>query len=226
MRSDSSVEMRFASVRIYRMLLLAYPSQFRRMFQEEMAQTFRDCCRESVQQEGLWGLTRLWRLVLSDLIVTAFTERLRAMITWIKQVVGMTTDSVLISTGREQRIMTQFNLTVAQQTDIGLKRELNEDNMVSVVPEDAKVMESKGALFVVADGMGGHTNGEVASALAINTIREAYYHNPVTIEHHPCGKRCRKRMRKCTSREQLKRANKQRWEQPVSRLFCKITSSM
>jgi serine/threonine protein phosphatase PrpC len=177
MKPDRSLELQIASARIYRLLLLSYPAQFRCRFQEEMAQTFRDCCREAVQQQGLWGLTQLWVIVLSDLFVTASTERCRELVSRIKQLVGITTDSRLITTGREQSIMTQFNLTIAQQTDIGLKRELNEDNLISVVPEDSHVMETKGALFVVADGMGGHTQGEVASELAINTIREAYYQN-------------------------------------------------
>jgi serine/threonine protein phosphatase PrpC len=178
MKPEQSMEMQSASTRIYRMLLRSYPQKFRHMFQEEMSQTFRDCCREAVQQAGLWGLTRLWGMILTDLMVTATMERLRALIAWVKMLVGMSSETVLISTGREQSIMTQFNLTVAQQTDIGLKRESNEDNMISVVPEDAMVMKTKGALFVVADGMGGHTQGEVASELAISTIREAYYQDP------------------------------------------------
>jgi protein phosphatase len=36
-------------------------------------------------------------------------------------------------------------------------------------------MEKKGALFVVADGMGGHTKGDVASEMAVTLIRDAYY---------------------------------------------------
>lgn len=50
------------------------------------------------------------------------------------------------------------------QTDIGLRRERNEDSFL--------IDESLG-LFMVADGMGGHRGGEVASRLAVETAREA-----------------------------------------------------
>ena len=52
------------------------------------------------------------------------------------------------------------------KTDIGLVREVNEDHYAFQPPN----------LFVVADGMGGHVAGEIASKLAINTIVE-YVHN-------------------------------------------------
>jgi PPM family protein phosphatase len=48
-------------------------------------------------------------------------------------------------------------------TDVGRKREANED-CFAVVPEDR--------LFVVADGMGGHAAGEVASRLAVSAIAD------------------------------------------------------
>ena len=48
-------------------------------------------------------------------------------------------------------------------TDVGLKRGHNEDNFL---------INEELALFVVADGMGGHAGGEYASAIAVNTVEE------------------------------------------------------
>jgi len=49
-------------------------------------------------------------------------------------------------------------------TDVGLTRQLNEDNWGWVRLSD------RAKLYVVADGMGGHDGGEVASALAVRTL--------------------------------------------------------
>jgi serine/threonine protein phosphatase PrpC len=69
----------------------------------------------------------------------------------------------------------QLRLDVAQLTDVGRRREHNEDNMAFVIPKDPQVMANKGALFIVADGMGGHAAGEVASEIAVDTVSNMYY---------------------------------------------------
>jgi len=56
-----------------------------------------------------------------------------------------------------------MKITYKGITDVGRKREANED-CFAIVPEDS--------LFVVADGMGGHTAGEVASRLAVTAIAD------------------------------------------------------
>ncbi len=69
----------------------------------------------------------------------------------------------------------QLRLDVAQLTDVGRKRPHNEDNMAYVIPKDEQVMARKGAFFIVADGMGGHAAGEVASEIAVDTVSSTYY---------------------------------------------------
>jgi serine/threonine protein phosphatase PrpC len=77
---------------------------------------------------------------------------------------------------RERSVLAkQLRLDVAQLTDVGRKREHNEDNMAYVIPKDPQVMAKKGALFIVADGMGGHAAGEVASEIAVDTVSNVYY---------------------------------------------------
>jgi protein phosphatase len=56
-----------------------------------------------------------------------------------------------------------MNVKVWCQTDVGLKRANN---------EDCFLMDPDLGLYIVADGMGGHSGGEVASHLAVKTIRE------------------------------------------------------
>ena len=153
--------------KLYRSLLVLYPTSFRRTYECEMLQTFRDYYRDTLQREGRPGLTHLWSLVLRDLVVTACSENVRAGSSFLKRIFGLQM--------KEYSLMSLLTLDVASRTDIGLKRAVNEDNVISVIPEDPQTMTQKGALFVVADGMGGHTQGDVASELAVTTIRNTYY---------------------------------------------------
>jgi len=65
------------------------------------------------------------------------------------------------------------NLQIASRTDIGLVRQGNEDNLY-VVPTDHAAIEKEGVLVGVADGMGGHNAGEVASQIAVETLATYY----------------------------------------------------
>ncbi len=72
-------------------------------------------------------------------------------------------------------MVTQFHLNASQRTDIGPQRKTNEDRMITIIPEDTRVLAQKGALFIVADGLGGHTTGDKASEMAVNAVRDFYY---------------------------------------------------
>lgn len=69
----------------------------------------------------------------------------------------------------------QLRLAFGVLTDVGRKRERNQDNVTSFVPEEPEALEERGALFVVCDGMGGHAAGEVAAEQGVRTIRDVYF---------------------------------------------------
>src|SRR6266851_9361202 len=138
------------------------------MYAREMARTFRDSYRDAARQHGRSGVLRLWSIVLYDLGVSLFIEHLSTFKAWLKQLLA-------IEERHRKTYMSVTNIVFAQRTDIGLQRQSNEDSVISILPEDQQVMASKGVLFVVADGLGGHTRGEVASQLAVNTMRDLYY---------------------------------------------------
>lgn len=69
----------------------------------------------------------------------------------------------------------EYEVVVSLQTDPGCQRELNEDQIFFHRPDDPALLKKKGLLVVVADGMGGHSAGEVASGMAVEIINRAYF---------------------------------------------------
>ena len=60
----------------FRRLLLAYPRSHRDEYGEDMAQVFRDQCRDAWTESKTFGLAKLWLRVLPDVINTSLWERL------------------------------------------------------------------------------------------------------------------------------------------------------
>jgi protein phosphatase len=71
-----------------------------------------------------------------------------------------------------------FEIAASVQTDVGCVREINEDSGRLLRPSDPAQVASKGTLVVVADGMGGHSAGEVASQMAADVVSRLYYDSP------------------------------------------------
>ncbi len=63
-------------------------------------------------------------------------------------------------------------------TDVGKVRDHNEDNFL---------VDRKLGIFVVADGMGGHAAGEVASAIAVRTVHEELKREAELLEDYVSG---------------------------------------
>ena len=67
--------------RVFRLLLLVYPREFREAFGEEIEQTFadlyRDACGETPYKRA--ARRRLWIHTISDLMVNALAERIKDM---------------------------------------------------------------------------------------------------------------------------------------------------
>jgi protein phosphatase len=63
----------------------------------------------------------------------------------------------------------------ASATDPGIRRSQNEDSHAVSVAVEPEQWQRQGHIFLVADGMGGHAVGELASELAANLIPHTYH---------------------------------------------------
>lgn len=71
-----------------------------------------------------------------------------------------------------------LDIRFGARTDLGRIRENNEDKFEFFEPEETELLAVKGCFYAVADGMGGHASGQVASELALKTIIKTYYADP------------------------------------------------
>jgi protein phosphatase len=80
-------------------------------------------------------------------------------------------DRVPVST----EALADLRLDGAMLTDVGCVRPANQDSVAFVVSAEGSAPSGRGSLLLVADGMGGHAAGEVASALAAEVVRRVFY---------------------------------------------------
>jgi len=76
-----------------------------------------------------------------------------------------------------------LDLEFAQLTDTGRVRAQNEDSIGYVLPATASHVQSQGWVFVLADGVGGREQGEVASQLAVDTVVAGFQKIPPGVMH-------------------------------------------
>ena len=63
----------------------------------------------------------------------------------------------------------------ASRTDVGKRRSANQDSLAVRLCTDYDEWHRCGHLFVVADGMGGHAVGDIASRITVDTLPHAYF---------------------------------------------------
>ncbi len=78
--------------------------------------------------------------------------------------------------GRVPRVVAA--LKFGAKTDLGRVRDNNEDKFDFFEPEDPAVLATKGRFYAVADGMGGHSAGQIACELALKAVIQSYYGSP------------------------------------------------
>src|SRR5579872_4892757 len=71
----------------------------------------------------------------------------------------------------------------AELSDTGRSRDHNEDYLGHVLAESPEQARSHGWLFALADGVGGHERGEVASKSAIECLTSGFRSSPAAQQH-------------------------------------------
>lgn len=63
----------------------------------------------------------------------------------------------------------------AELTDVGMRRSNNQDSHSFILADSDDVWRERGHLFLVADGMGAHAAGELASKISAETVPHLYH---------------------------------------------------
>ncbi len=66
------------------------------------------------------------------------------------------------------------SLVFSARTDVGMRRSNNQDSYCVSPAPTPRLWRSRGHLFVVADGMGAHAAGELASQIATTVVSQSY----------------------------------------------------
>jgi serine/threonine protein phosphatase PrpC/ribosomal protein L37E len=103
-----------------------------------------------------------------------------------------------------------ITLSVGYQSDTGMVRQLNEDSLSVFVLTGLYESLSKPALglFIVADGMGGHAGGEIASKFVVQSITERLVRR-LLLDHFNTNNSPRKEAIKPRVEEAVRYANEQ-----------------
>ena len=79
--------------------------------------------------------------------------------------------------------MPEWMVVSSQLSDVGQKRKHNEDYVGFYEPYRLTDLNAHGRLYVLADGVGGATAGDVASRYTVNKIIHSYYHGQTDDDH-------------------------------------------
>lgn len=79
---------------------------------------------------------------------------------------------------RKRSKLTRVKVEVGTRTHKGMERPENQDSFGSPEGLQPELLQAKGRLYVIADGMGGHAAGQVAGQMAVQHVLQEYYEDP------------------------------------------------